>query len=90
MRCVIALVAIAAIGFAGAAYAGDAGPKAMNDSDLDKVTAGTAGEQEICVFRGTDHLVGGNLDSQGINHRSANNGFVHSDGRGAHFEAIQP
>jgi hypothetical protein len=38
----LALAALAAIGFAGAAYAGDAtAPKAMSDSEMDKVTAGT-------------------------------------------------
>jgi Chaperone of endosialidase len=39
---VFALAALAAIGFSGAAFAGDAAtaPKAMSDSDLDKVTAG--------------------------------------------------
>ena len=35
-----ALAAVAAIGFAGSAYAGDAAPKAMSDSEMDKVTAG--------------------------------------------------
>ena len=42
-----ALAALAAIGFSGAAYAGEvthsdkaAGPVAMSDSELDKVTAG--------------------------------------------------
>jgi hypothetical protein len=45
----VAAAALAAIGFAGAAYAGDdsnrmtnaAAPQAMSDSDLDKVTAGS-------------------------------------------------
>jgi hypothetical protein len=46
MKRVLALAGMAAIGFAGAAYAGDAkptvtAPTAMSDSDLDKVTAGT-------------------------------------------------
>jgi hypothetical protein len=37
----LALAAIAAMSFAGAAYAGDAtAPKAMSDSEMDKVTAG--------------------------------------------------
>jgi hypothetical protein len=40
MKRVLALAALAAIGFAGAAYAGDAtAPKAMSDSEMDKVTA---------------------------------------------------
>jgi hypothetical protein len=41
-KCVLGLAALAAIGFAGAAYAGDAtAPKAMSDSEMDKVTAGS-------------------------------------------------
>jgi hypothetical protein len=41
MKSLITLAALAAIGFAGAAYAGDATtPKAMSDSEMDKVTAG--------------------------------------------------
>jgi hypothetical protein len=37
----LAAAALAAIGFAGAAYAGDATtPKAVSDSELDRVTAG--------------------------------------------------
>jgi hypothetical protein len=44
MKSIIALAALAAIGFAGAAYAGDAtAPKAMSDSEMDKVTAGEQG-----------------------------------------------
>lgn len=40
---VLGLAALAAIGFAGAAYAGDVTPpKAMTDSEMDKVTAGAA------------------------------------------------
>src|SRR5262245_29568185 len=35
----LAAAALAAIGFAGAAYAGDAAPKPMSDSEMDKVTA---------------------------------------------------
>src|SRR5262245_38166676 len=43
MKRVIALAALTAIGFAGAAYAGSAtAPKPMSDSELDKVTAGSA------------------------------------------------
>ena len=45
---VLGLAALAAIGFSGAAFAGEAtqqgktaGPVAMSDSELDKVTAGT-------------------------------------------------
>jgi hypothetical protein len=46
-----ALAALAAIGFAGGAYAGDAkskvtAPQAMSDSEMDKVTAG----REMTVF----------------------------------------
>ena len=42
MKGVIALAALAAIGFAGVAYAGDAtAPKPMSDSEMDKVTAGS-------------------------------------------------
>ena len=38
---VLALAAVAAMTFAGAAYASDAtAPKAMSDSEMDKVTAG--------------------------------------------------
>ena len=41
MKHIIALAALAAMGFAGAAYAGSATPpKAMSDSEMDKVTAG--------------------------------------------------
>jgi hypothetical protein len=41
MKSVFALAALAAIGFAGTAYAGSAtAPKAMSDSEMDKVTAG--------------------------------------------------
>ena len=37
----LAAAAVAAIGFAGAAYAGNANaPKPMSDSEMDKVTAG--------------------------------------------------
>ena len=43
MKTCFALTALAAIGFASAAYAGDAtAPKAMSDSELDKVAAGRA------------------------------------------------
>jgi hypothetical protein len=52
MKRVIALAALAAIGFAGAAYAGDAAaPKAMSDSEMDKVTA--AGQPSL-LGRGLD------------------------------------
>ena len=45
MKRLIALAALAAIGFAGAAYAEDGkptstAPKAMSDREMDKVTAG--------------------------------------------------
>jgi hypothetical protein len=41
MKSILAFAALAAIGFAGAAYAGDAtAPKIMSDSERDKVTAG--------------------------------------------------
>ena len=41
MKTCFALAAMAVMGLASAAYAGDAtAPKAMSDSDLDKVTAG--------------------------------------------------
>jgi hypothetical protein len=43
MKSVFALAALAAIGFAGAAYAGDVAPKVMSDSEMDKVTAGQPG-----------------------------------------------
>ena len=51
MKRVIALAALAAIGFAGAAYAGEAtAPKPMTDAQLDKVTAGAT----VQVFTGSD------------------------------------
>jgi hypothetical protein len=52
---VLTLAALAAIGFAGAAYAGDStAPKAMSDSEMDKVTAGATpdptGRLELWAF----------------------------------------
>ena len=53
MKAVFALAALAAIGFASTAFAGDAtrttsgpaaAPTAMSDSDMDKVTAGDPGK----------------------------------------------
>src|SRR5262245_53344900 len=53
MKTVFALAALAAMGFAGVAYAGDAtAPKVMSDSEMDKVTAGAVtvpGEGRITV-----------------------------------------
>ena len=44
MKRVLTLAALAAIGLAGAAYAGNAtAPKPMSDSEMDKVTAGSPG-----------------------------------------------
>jgi len=41
---VLALIAVAVIGFSGVAYAGQAAkPAAMSDAEMDKVTAGGAG-----------------------------------------------
>jgi hypothetical protein len=44
MKRVFALAAVAALGFSGAAFAGDAmtGPAAMSDAEMDNVTAGAA------------------------------------------------
>jgi hypothetical protein len=43
-KCTFALAALAAIGFTGVAYAGEAtrGPTTMTDAEMDKVTAGVA------------------------------------------------
>ena len=44
MKTCFALAALAVMGLASAAYAGDAAkPKAMSDSEMDKVTAGQPG-----------------------------------------------
>jgi len=53
----------------------------MTDAEMDTVTAGAAGFQEMCVH-GVCHLIGGGGQSS---HRNANNGYNHSGHRGAHF-----
>jgi hypothetical protein len=60
----LAAAAVAAIGFAGAAYAGDAAPKAMSDSEMDKVTAGFPTEVGVDTGLGIDtaHDNPGNAD----------------------------
>ena len=65
MKRAIALAALAAIGFAGAAYAGDAGPKPMSDSEMDRVTAagGPPGEPGFGLITGG--LTGSNFPAQG-------------------------
>ena len=52
---VFALAALAAIGFSGAAFAGDAAtaPKAMSDSEMDKVTAGVGTAEGVATARTT-------------------------------------
>jgi hypothetical protein len=55
----------------------------MTDAEMDTVTAGAAGFQEMCVH-GVCHLVGGGGASW---HRNANNGYNNSGHRGAHFIA---
>ena len=75
-KTVFALAATAALGFAGAAFAGDAtpgawststatAPTAMSDSDMDKVTAGaTGGEPGANLTFGNQNGCGGpGLDS---------------------------
>ncbi len=57
----------------------------MTDAEMDTVTAGVAGYQEMCNHNGHCHLVGGGGQSW---HRNANNGYIHSNGRGAHFIAV--
>jgi hypothetical protein len=47
----LTLAALAAIGFAGAAYAGEA--KQMSDSKLDRVTAGAVGEGVLTARQAT-------------------------------------
>jgi hypothetical protein len=54
----------------------------MTDAEMDTVTAGAANFQEKCNHNGHCHLVGGGGQSW---HRNANNGYIHSHGRGAHF-----
>ena len=92
MKTCFALAAMAVMGLASAAYAGDAtAPKAMSDSDLDKVTAGISQFQNMFNHNGDQfHAVGGNFTSPGIDHRSASNGDVHSDHRGAGFIPTPP
>src|SRR5262245_58334474 len=64
-----ALAALAVMGLASAAYAGDAAPKAMSDSEMDKVTA--AGQPPTPgIGNFTASQAGGAAFSQ--------NGFFHS------------
>jgi hypothetical protein len=54
----------------------------MTDAEMDTVTAGTVGVlQQVCA-NGHCHLVGGGGESW---HRNVSNGWLHSNGRGAHF-----
>ena len=88
MKTCFALAALAVMGLASAAYAGDAtAPKAVSDSDLDKVTGGVSQFQNMFTQDGAQfHVVGGNfLHDQGVEHRTVNNGGEHSDFRGATF-----
>jgi hypothetical protein len=79
MKSVLALATLAAIGFTGAAFAQDVSkgwsattataPKAMSDSDMDKVTAGLSvdpnpqcADQGRC-FNADGHIVGGPADN---------------------------
>jgi hypothetical protein len=54
----------------------------MTDAEMDKVTAGAAHYQEMCNANGHCHYVGGGGESW---HRNANNGYINSGHRGAHF-----
>ncbi len=70
MKSVVALAAVAAMSFAGAAYAGEAttatkGPVVMSDSEMDKVTAGF----DVKTFgRGI-------VSRSNVNFHARNNGF---------------
>jgi hypothetical protein len=57
----------------------------MTDAEMDTVSAGAANFQEKCNANGHCHLVGGGGQSW---HRNANNGYIHSNGRGAHFIVV--
>jgi hypothetical protein len=55
----------------------------MTDAEMDTVTAGAANFQQMCTTYGQHcHSVGGGGQSW---HREANNGYIHSGHRGAHF-----
>jgi hypothetical protein len=56
----------------------------MTDAEMDTVTAGTVGVWQVCA-NGHCHLVGGGGQSW---HRNASNGWLHSNGRGAHFTLV--
>jgi hypothetical protein len=53
----------------------------MTDAEMETVVAGTVGAWQVCA-NGHCHLVGEGGQSW---HRNASNGWLHSNGRGAHF-----
>ena len=57
----------------------------MTDAEMDTVTVGAANYQEMCNANGHCHLVGGGGQSW---HQNANNGYINSNGRGAHFIVV--
>ena len=65
MKSLIASAALAAIGFAGVAYAEDgkanssqaATPKAMTDAEMDKVTAGVEGADHLIIQSNVNNQV---------------------------------
>ena len=84
MKAVFALAALAAIGFAGTAFAGDAtrttsgpaaAPTAMSDSDMDKVTAGAP-------LTGQGHGYGGGTGSGHLTNKNAATGLLSTVGKG--------
>jgi hypothetical protein len=80
MKRVIASAALAAIGFAGVAYAGDTtAPKVMSDSEMDRVTAGAFVDVPAATLF---QEVGGGGQ---YFHRNADNGWSKSEHRGACF-----
>ena len=91
MKSLFALAALAAIGFAGAAYAGDAKPTPMTDEQMDKVTAGdgatvehTSTGMSVVTSAGPEHTTGQGGHDFVINY---NNSGTHEieQGSGTYF-----